>query len=157
MCYIIRLQEPIHISLFLPLFFSPSLSSTTSHTSLHKPHSIPFPHSCISLWEIGGTEHLDGKREAKLVRNIVSVVVVVLVLLSRVWLLRLWTVAHQFPLSMEFSGKNNGAGCHFPLQGIFPTQGLSLPLLHCRRFFTTELYLGEMTLLWHTEPWHSHF
>ena len=32
-----------------------------------------------------------------------------------------WTVAHQVPLSMEFPGKNTGVGCHFLLQGIFPT------------------------------------
>ena len=28
-----------------------------------------------------------------------------------------WTVAHQAPLSMDFLGKNTGAGCHFLLQG----------------------------------------
>ena len=40
------------------------------------------------------------------------------------WLLGTpWTVAHQAPLSMGFSGKNTGAGCHFLLQRIFPTQG----------------------------------
>ena len=27
-------------------------------------------------------------------------------------------------------GKNTGAGCHFLLQGIFPTQGSKLHLLH---------------------------
>ena len=27
-----------------------------------------------------------------------------------------------------FSGKDNGVGCHFLLQGIFPTQGLNLAL-----------------------------
>ena len=27
-------------------------------------------------------------------------------------------------------GKNTGVGCHFLLQGIFPTQGLNLGLLH---------------------------
>ena len=34
-----------------------------------------------------------------------------------------------------FPGKNTGMGCHFLLQGIFPTQGLNphlLCLLHCR-------------------------
>ena len=41
-----------------------------------------------------------------------------------------WTVAHQAPLSMGFSGKNIGVGCHFLLQGIFLTQGLDLSLLH---------------------------
>ena len=29
-------------------------------------------------------------------------------------------------------GKNTGVGCHFLLQGIFPTQGLNPGLLHCR-------------------------
>ena len=28
----------------------------------------------------------------------------------------------------DFSGKDNGVGCHFLLQGIFPTQGLNLAL-----------------------------
>ena len=35
----------------------------------------------------------------------------------------------------DFPGKNTGVGCHFFLQGIFPTQGLNLcllRLLHCR-------------------------
>ena len=31
-----------------------------------------------------------------------------------------------------FPGKNTGVGCHFLLQGVFPTQGLNLGLLHCR-------------------------
>ena len=30
----------------------------------------------------------------------------------------------------DFPGKNTGVGCCFLLQGIFPTQGLNLPLLH---------------------------
>ena len=30
-------------------------------------------------------------------------------------------------------GKNTGMGCHVLLQGIFPTQGSNLNLLHCRR------------------------
>ena len=29
-------------------------------------------------------------------------------------------------------GKNTGVGCHALLQGIFPTQGSNLGLLHCR-------------------------
>ena len=32
-----------------------------------------------------------------------------------------------------FPGKNTGVGCHFLLQGIFPTQGLSPSLPHCRQ------------------------
>ena len=41
-----------------------------------------------------------------------------------------WTVACQAPLSMDFPGKNTGVGCHFLLQGVFPTQG-SNPHLLC--------------------------
>ena len=33
----------------------------------------------------------------------------------------------------DFPGKSTGSGCHFLLQGIFPTQGLNLGLLHCRQ------------------------
>ena len=40
------------------------------------------------------------------------------------------TVALQAPLSMGFFKKNTGMGCHFLLQGIFPTQG-SNPRLLC--------------------------
>ena len=38
----------------------------------------------------------------------------------------------------DFPGKNTGVGCHFPLQGIDPTQGWNpslLCLLHCRYIF----------------------
>ena len=41
----------------------------------------------------------------------------------------------QAPLSMEFSTKNTGVGCHSLLQGIFLTQGSNpylLSLLHCQ-------------------------
>ena len=40
-----------------------------------------------------------------------------------------WTIFHQVPLSMDFPGKNTGVGCHFLLQGIFPTQGSNPHLL----------------------------
>ena len=33
----------------------------------------------------------------------------------------------------DFPGKNTGVGCHFLLQGIFPTQRLNLGLPHCRQ------------------------
>ena len=44
-----------------------------------------------------------------------------------------WTVAHQAPPLWDSAGKNTGVGCHFLLQGIFPTQGLNPGLLHCRQ------------------------
>ena len=33
----------------------------------------------------------------------------------------------------DFPSKNTGMGCHFLLQGIFPTQGSNPGLLHCRQ------------------------
>ena len=44
------------------------------------------------------------------------------------------TEAHQASLSMGFPGKKTGVRSHFPLQGIFPTQGLNLHLLHYGQF-----------------------
>ena len=38
-------------------------------------------------------------------------------------------IAHQAPLPVGFFRQNTGGGCHFLLQGIFPTQGLKLHLL----------------------------
>ena len=36
-------------------------------------------------------------------------------------------------LPCDFAGKSTGVGCHFLLQGIFPTQGSNPGLLHCRQ------------------------
>ena len=33
----------------------------------------------------------------------------------------------------DFPGKSTGVGCHFLLQGVFPTQGWNLGLPHCRQ------------------------
>ena len=37
--------------------------------------------------------------------------------------------------------KNTGEGCHSLLQGIFPTQGSNLGLLHCRQILYPYVYL----------------
>ena len=42
-----------------------------------------------------------------------------------------WTIDHLCP--WDSPGKNAGVGCHFLLQGIFPTQGSNPGLLHCRQ------------------------
>ena len=42
-------------------------------------------------------------------------------------------------------GKSTGVGCHFLLQGIFPTQGLNLGLPHCRQ---TLYRLSHQGSLW---------
>ena len=41
----------------------------------------------------------------------------------RPWLLRPW----------DFQGKSTRVGCHFLLQGVFPTQGSNPGLPHCRQ------------------------
>ena len=54
-------------------------------------------------------------------------------LLSHVWLLVIpWTIALQAPLPIRFPSKNTGVGCHFLLQGVFPTQGSNPSLLNHR-------------------------
>ena len=51
--------------------------------------------------------------------------------LSSVWVLRPHGLQPTRLLSpLNFPGKNTEAGCHFLLQGIFPTQGSNLCLLH---------------------------
>ena len=45
----------------------------------------------------------------------------------------------------DFPGKNTGVGCHFLLQGIFPTQGLNLRLLH---WHAGALLLSSQGSLW---------
>ena len=44
-----------------------------------------------------------------------------------------WTVAYQAPPSMGFSRQEYWSGCHFLLQGIFPTQGSNPGLQHSRQ------------------------
>ena len=41
-----------------------------------------------------------------------------------------WTVAYQAPPFLGFPGKNTEVGCHFLLQGLFPTQGSNSGLPH---------------------------
>ena len=54
-----------------------------------------------------------------------------------------WTVAYQAALSL---GKNTGVGCHFLLQGIFPTQGLKPGLPHCRQMLYPLSHQGNPVL-----------
>ena len=53
-----------------------------------------------------------------------------------------WTVHHQAPLSVGFPRQKYWVGCHFLLQGIFPSQDLNSCLLHWQAdfffFLTTE-------------------
>ena len=40
-------------------------------------------------------------------------------------------------------GQNTGVGCHFLLQGIFPTQELNSGPLHCRQILYQLSYEGS--------------
>ena len=43
----------------------------------------------------------------------------------------------------DFPGKGTGVGCHFLLQGIFPTQESNPGLLHCRQILYRLSYKGR--------------
>ena len=53
-----------------------------------------------------------------------------------------WTVAYQAP-PWDFPSKNTGVGCHVLLQGIVPTQGLNLGLLHCKQMLYRLSHQGS--------------
>ena len=44
-------------------------------------------------------------------------------------------------------GQNTGVGCRSPLQGIFPTQGSNLGLLHCRQILYQLSHQGSHKLV----------
>ena len=48
-----------------------------------------------------------------------------------------WTASHQSPLTMGFLRQEYWSGCHFLLQGIFPTQG-SFPHLLCLLYWQVD-------------------
>ena len=54
-------------------------------------------------------------------------------------------VAHQFPLSMDFQGKNTGVGCNFLFEGIFLTQGSNPSVLHWQADSLTTEPPGKQT------------
>ena len=54
------------------------------------------------------------------------------------------TVAQQAPLSWNFPDKDTGAGCHFLLQGLFPTQRLNPCLLHLQGDSLPQNHQGSL-------------
>ena len=80
---------------------------------------------------------------------------------SRVWLFATpWNAGYQAPLSRGFSGKNPGVGCHFLLQGIFPTQRSYSCLWGCciaGGFFTTEPPGSPITFTHSANSLHSEY
>ena len=57
-----------------------------------------------------------------------------------------WTLARQARIfqARDFPGKNTGEGCHFLLQGIFPTHGLNLCLLPLMHWEMGSLQLSHL-------------
>ena len=53
----------------------------------------------------------------------------------------------QAPHPRHFSGKNTGEGCHFLLQGIFPTQGQNPCRLHCRWILYSLSHQGSSFII----------
>ena len=49
----------------------------------------------------------------------------------------------RLPWPWNYPGKNTRVGCHFLLQGIFPTQGLNPGLLHCRHILYLLSHQGN--------------
>ena len=47
----------------------------------------------------------------------------------------------------DFQGKSTGMGCHFLLQGIFPTQGSNRGLSHCRQTLYRLSHQGSSLFL----------
>ena len=61
----------------------------------------------------------------------------------------------EYVFPWDFPGKNAGVGCHFLLQGIFPTQGSIPGLLNCRQILYCLSHQGSpltekmpLTLSW---------
>ena len=70
------------------------------------------------------------------------------------------TVAHQAPLSMRLSWQDAGVGCHFLLQGIFPTQGPSPRLQWLLHWQADALPLSHLGSPWpylaNVDVWFHH-
>ena len=54
-----------------------------------------------------------------------------------------WTVGARLLCPWNSPGKNTGVGCHSLLQGIFPTLGSNLGLLHCRQILYCLSHQGR--------------
>ena len=68
---------------------------------------------------------------------------------------RLWPTRLLCP--WDFPGKNTRVGCHFLLQGIFPTQGSNPGLLHCRQMLYPLSHQGSLSLWkWSSNYFYPH-
>ena len=124
---------------FLPKFFSPKVWVPLDNWNLKssRPQKLffatlgkqPFPGNdrCLIIYILSGV------RPQSLSHVQLSVI--------------LWTVSARLLCAWDFSGRRTGVGCHFFLQGIFPTQGSNPCLL--------RLLLGR-GILYHWDTWEAH-
>ena len=62
-----------------------------------------------------------------------------------------WTIAfYRLLRPWDFPSKSTRVGCHFLLQGIFPTQGSKPGLAHCRQTLYPLSHQGSHSLYIHT-------
>ena len=74
--------------------------------------------------------------------------VCVLSRISCVWHFAIpWTVASLL-CPWDSPGKTTGVGCHALLQGIYPTQGSKLHLLHCRWILIFDTFFKNIKQEW---------
>ena len=109
-------------------------STYRKHSTINIP-TVPQSSSYCGIWHYKSTFELCKNSSSLILSSFFSHILslkVKIKSLSLVWLFTtLWTVACQAPLGIH---KNTGGGCHFLLQGIFPTQRSNSGLPHCRQF-----------------------
>ena len=98
-----RVERRVSHGLITKLHLYPKLFWSKSHTSYH------FIHMCFNKVEVKSLSRS---------RLFATPWIVVCTKLLRPW---------------DFQGKSTVVGCHFLLQGIFPTQGSNPGLSHCRQ------------------------
>ena len=67
-----------------------------------------------------------------------------------------WTVAHQAPLSMEFSRPEYWSGLPCPSPGHHPDPGIELGLLHCRQILYHLSHQGSWKSLEDPDNYYTH-
>ena len=115
-------------------------SSVPIGLGVHYPPSVDLFTNLEVLWT-----HTTGiSMEASLHESVSEV--------SRVWLfVTPWTVPSRLFHPWDFPGKNTGVGCHFLLQGIFPTQRSNPGLLHCKQTLHRLSHKGSSSLHRHEQ------
>ena len=110
-----RVERRVSHGLITKLHLYPKLFWSKSQTSYH------FIHMCFNKVEVKSLSRAFNKVEVKSLSRARLFATPWIVACTK--LLRPW----------DFQGKSTGVGCHFLLQGLFPTQGSNPGLSHCRQ------------------------